>query len=84
MLPGIQQSSRLSGVPGREQGRHGRLQFLQSLTGESGKGHVPGTTRDTVEETVLCGGVLLRLIDTAGLRETEDLVEQQGVELSAS
>ncbi len=43
---------------------------------------VPGTTRDTVEETVLCGGVLLRLIDTAGLRETEDLVEQQGVERS--
>ena len=31
---------------------------------------VPGTTRDTVEESVLCGGVLLRLIDTAGLRET--------------
>ena len=43
---------------------------------------IPGTTRDTVEESVLCGGVLLRLIDTAGLRETEDTVEQLGVERS--
>ncbi len=43
---------------------------------------VPGTTRDTVEEAVLCGGVLLRLVDTAGLRETEDEVERLGVERS--
>ncbi len=43
---------------------------------------IPGTTRDTVEESVLCGGVLLRLIDTAGLRETEDQVEKLGVERS--
>ena len=43
---------------------------------------IPGTTRDTVEESVLCGGVLLRLIDTAGLRETEDAVEKLGVERS--
>lgn len=43
---------------------------------------VPGTTRDTVEESVLCGGVLLRLVDTAGLRETEDQVERLGVERS--
>lgn len=40
---------------------------------------VPGTTRDTVEERCVLGGTLLRLIDTAGLRETEDAVEKLGV-----
>ena len=45
---------------------------------------IPGTTRDTVEESVLCGGVLLRLIDTAGIRETTDAVELLGVERSRS
>ena len=43
---------------------------------------VPGTTRDTVEERCVLGGVLLRLIDTAGLRSTGDLVERLGVERS--
>ena len=43
---------------------------------------IPGTTRDTVEETVELGGVPLRLIDTAGLRESEDPIEQLGVERS--
>ena len=37
---------------------------------------IPGTTRDTVEESVVCGGVLLRLIDTAGIRDTEDAAER--------
>ena len=45
---------------------------------------VPGTTRDTVEERVRLGGVTLRLIDTAGIRETEDRVEKLGVERSLS
>ena len=40
---------------------------------------IPGTTRDTIEEKVELGGVLLRLIDTAGLRETDDTVERLGV-----
>ncbi len=43
---------------------------------------IPGTTRDTVEEKARLGGVLLRLIDTAGLRDTGDIVEQMGVERS--
>ena len=43
---------------------------------------IAGTTRDTVEEKALLGGVLLRLIDTAGLRETDDAVEKLGVERS--
>ena len=40
---------------------------------------IPGTTRDTVEERVRIGGALLRLIDTAGLRQTADEVEALGV-----
>lgn len=43
---------------------------------------VPGTTRDTVEEPVLCGNVLLRLIDTAGIHKTSDAVEKLGVQRS--
>ncbi len=42
----------------------------------------PGTTRDTVEERVSLGGLLVRLIDTAGLRTTADPVESFGVERS--
>ena len=41
--------------------------------------NIPGTTRDTLEERVLVGDVLLRLTDTAGVRETGDEVERQGV-----
>lgn len=43
---------------------------------------IPGTTRDTVEESVLCGGVLLRLADTAGIHDTQDPVERLGVDRS--
>lgn len=45
---------------------------------------IPGTTRDTVEEKAVLGGTLLRLVDTAGLRDTDDLVEKLGVERSRS
>ncbi len=43
---------------------------------------IPGTTRDTVEERAELGGVTLRLIDTAGLRDSDDPIEQLGVERS--
>ena len=43
---------------------------------------IPGTTRDTVEESVMVGSTRLRLIDTAGIRQTADTVEAMGMERS--
>ena len=45
---------------------------------------IPGTTRDTIEETCVVGGVLLRFIDTAGIRETRDEVERMGIDRALS
>jgi tRNA modification GTPase len=43
---------------------------------------IPGTTRDTVEEVVNIGGVPVRVIDTAGIRHSEDTVEREGIRRS--
>ena len=46
--------------------------------------HIPGTTRDIIEERLVLEGIPLRLVDTAGLRETECEIEQEGVRRALS
>lgn len=41
---------------------------------------IPGTTRDIIERTITIEGITIHVIDTAGLRETSDIVEQKGIE----
>lgn len=45
---------------------------------------IPGTTRDTIEETINLGGLNFRFIDTAGLRETSEAIESAGIKRSIS
>ena len=40
---------------------------------------IPGTTRDVIEESIDLDGVMIRLVDTAGVRDTDDVVEQEGI-----
>jgi len=60
----------------------GKSTLLNALLGEERAivSDIHGTTRDTIEETLNIDGVLFRFIDTAGLRETSEAVEQIGIE----
>jgi tRNA modification GTPase len=60
----------------------GKSSLLNALLGEERAitTDIPGTTRDTLEESLIVGGVPIVILDTAGLRESADVVEQIGVE----
>ncbi|MBQ6958019.1 MAG: tRNA uridine-5-carboxymethylaminomethyl(34) synthesis GTPase MnmE [Bacteroidales bacterium] len=60
----------------------GKSTLLNALLGENRAivSDIPGTTRDTVEETCNLDGVLFRFIDTAGLRDSDDPIERIGIE----
>ena len=62
----------------------GKSTLLNSLLGDDRAivSDIPGTTRDTVEETMTVDGILFRFIDTAGLRESEDEIEKIGISRS--
>ena len=60
----------------------GKSTLLNALVGEERAlvSNIHGTTRDTIEEAVNVGGTLVRFIDTAGIRETDDQVERMGID----
>ena len=62
----------------------GKSTLLNALLGEDRAivSDIQGTTRDTVEDTLVLGGMLFRFIDTAGMRETDDTIENLGIQRS--
>ncbi len=64
----------------------GKSSFLNALMGEERAivTDIEGTTRDTLEETINLSGISLNIVDTAGIRETEDIIEKIGIEKAIS
>ena len=64
----------------------GKSSLLNALSGDDIAivTDVPGTTRDTLKQSIKAGAVVLDLIDTAGIRQTEDVIEQEGVKRAKS
>ncbi len=62
----------------------GKSTLLNALVGEERAivSDIQGTTRDTIEDTLILNGILFRFIDTAGIRETHDTIEHLGIERS--
>ena len=62
----------------------GKSTLLNALLGEERAivSDIQGTTRDTVEDTLVLDGMLFRFIDTAGMRQTDDTIESLGIERS--
>ena len=62
----------------------GKSTLLNALVGEDRAivSDIAGTTRDTIEDRIVIDGILFRLIDTAGLRDTNDTIESLGIERS--
>ena len=62
----------------------GKSTLLNALLGEQRAivSDIQGTTRDTIEDTLIIDGILFRLIDTAGMRDTDDTLENMGIERS--
>lgn len=61
----------------------GKSSLLNSLAGRKKAivTDIPGTTRDLIEETIKSGGVFLNLLDTAGIRKPQDIIEKEGIDL---